>query len=156
MQPFHTRFALPFPVSDKVVLVVDDIPLVLNVTEAVIKSLGYATEATLSPVEALRKLQGRPDAYCALVTDFSMPELTGLELAREVRKSLPMLPVIFYTGSIDFDLQRDASYLGFTAYLAKPALRNELAEILGAMILESVAASLHADNVKRALMRDAI
>jgi CheY-like chemotaxis protein len=110
------------------VLVVDDEPLVALLTASMLEDLGHETQVVPSGRSALSVL--RADcAIDAVITDYAMPDMTGAELAAQIRHLRPGLPVILATGYADFpnsnvqDLPR----------LSKPFGPYELATILTAL-----------------------
>jgi CheY-like chemotaxis protein len=81
-----------------------------------------------SPIEALELFRAKPDHFDLVITDQTMPGMSGDELARELRKMKPHLPVIVCTGySQTLDLER-ARQIGIKAFVMKPLLIKELAE----------------------------
>jgi CheY-like chemotaxis protein len=97
----------------KHVLVVDDQPAVLELAQVLLDRLGYRVETASDGSEALRKFE--TTAFDLVITDLYMPGMTGSELAQELRKLKPSLPVILITGS------RGGAHLpGFAAVLNKP------------------------------------
>ena len=79
------------------VLVVDDEPLVLESTAAMLEALGYLPVTASSGAAALATLEARPDLV-AVVTDFAMPGMTGLTLAERIAARRPGLPVVIASG----------------------------------------------------------
>ena len=109
------------------ILVVDDDPLVLTNTIAVIEDLGHIALAANSGAEALALLR-RENAADLVITDQVMPHMSGLQLADAVRAEWPDLPVIIATGYADLP---KGSAVNFPR-LAKPYTQAELAgEIIG-------------------------
>ena len=85
--------------GERIMLVDDELP-VLAVTGDLLRHFGYQVTSLSDPLEALRELQSGADCD-VLITDNSMPTLTGLELATEIRNTRPDLPVILMTGFIN-------------------------------------------------------
>jgi signal transduction histidine kinase/ActR/RegA family two-component response regulator len=107
------------------VLVVDDDPLVLTSTAAMLEDLGYATIEAIAGQQALDRL--RQDARVDLViTDYAMPGMTGIQLADELHRIRPRLPVLLMTGHADVQ----GSVLGGIERLAKPLRQETLAKAL--------------------------
>jgi len=102
------------------VLFVDDEVVLGDVAQKMLKRLGYAPTVFNSSVAALTALRDAPDSYAALITDFTMPELTGTELIGEALMIRPDLRVILASGStsqLDADEMRR---LGVHEVLTKP------------------------------------
>ena len=110
------------------VLYVEDDPDQVFTIPRVIESLGYTVIAQRDPREALNIFSQRPEYFTALVTDFDMPGLNGVELAREILAKRPHLPVILATGR---RAEAEAAMGGTRLIvLAKPFNRGELARAL--------------------------
>lgn len=75
-------------------------------------------------------LQQRPSAFDVLITDQTMPVMTGLDLARNVLRLRPGLPIILCTGYSSLVDEASAKRYGIGGFLAKPLLRKELAKLL--------------------------
>jgi CheY-like chemotaxis protein/two-component sensor histidine kinase len=107
------------------VLVVDDEPLVALLTASMLEDLGHHSQVVPSGSSALSILRADKDID-AVITDYAMPDMTGAELAAQIRRLRPDLPIILATGYADFpnntaqDLPR----------LSKPFGAHELASIL--------------------------
>jgi PAS domain S-box-containing protein len=115
------------PGGDERILFIDDEPQIVTMTRLQLSQFGYDVTAVADSAEALKKIAEAPDAYDLLITDQTMPGLTGSELAEQARRIRPDLPVILCTGySNTIDGERAAA-LGIGALLAKPIARAELA-----------------------------
>jgi PAS domain S-box-containing protein len=83
------------------VLFVDDEPSLTQVAGRMLERLGYRVEAMLSPTEALARFRADPAAFDLVISDLTMPGLTGAQLARELRHVRANVPVILSTGYLD-------------------------------------------------------
>jgi PAS domain S-box-containing protein len=102
------------------VLVVDDDDVVGRLVTRVLERAGYQVTRTISPVEALDQLLV-PDTACdLLITDQTMPGLTGIQLAQRVRAARPELPIILMTGYSELASQGSIELLGINELLVKP------------------------------------
>ncbi|MDJ0389331.1 response regulator [Roseomonas sp. E05] len=123
-------------------LVVDDDPLVRSVLGVVFERLGHRAEVVENGGEALRRL--KEGAPCdLLLTDLTMPGLSGIELLREARRERPGLPCILLTGNLDEEATLAVSALsegGPFAVLRKPMAPDSLGAAVG-MLLSSQAAA---------------
>lgn len=115
-----------------VVLVVDDDAAVLEVVRAMLSALGHEVLATQSPEDALSILASRSDAIDLLVTDLTMPGMTGIELATAARQRSPALRVVCCTGYGDERAERLAKAAGISAFLRKPVDLDTLEETVRA------------------------
>jgi len=94
-----TPGSLPdLPRGTERILVVDDEPAIRSALESILASLGYRAVACGGAEEALERLRTDPQPFDLVVSDMTMPRITGLELARELRRIRPGLPVILCSG----------------------------------------------------------
>lgn len=84
--------------SGERVLVVDDEEPLAVLAQRLLQNLGYSAEAVTDPQLAIAALRERPDEYRILMTDYSMPGMTGLELARRARQARPGIAVVLSSG----------------------------------------------------------
>jgi CheY-like chemotaxis protein len=123
------------PGAERRILVVDDEPSVLRMGGLLLSRLGYAPTLVASGREALEKLRDVPLAFDLVITDISMPGMTGLELVREVRAVHPELPILVTSGFLDDATRRQLAAFGVQGSLAKPFGRKELAAAIAAIDL---------------------
>ncbi len=89
-----------FHVGHEHLLLVDDEPIVIKMGQELLQSLGYHVSTSTSSIAALRQLL-ETDNIDLLVTDLTMPEMTGIELASKLRQEKPSIPIVLYTGNVD-------------------------------------------------------
>jgi PAS domain S-box-containing protein len=109
------------------VLVVDDEPSLLDVLAQMLRSLGYSTTCCATGTEALQLFRADPSQFDLVVTDQTMPKLTGAQLATELLSLRPDLPIILCTGYSQIIPPEEAARLGICEYLYKPILKHDLA-----------------------------
>jgi PAS domain S-box-containing protein len=114
----------------EVVLIVDDEHTLVDLAEEVLAELGYEPVGYRSSTAALEAFEGDPNRFDAVVTDQTMPELTGLELVARFRAIRPGLPVIVCSGYGNPALEREARKAGAAALLRKPLRAGDLAVAL--------------------------
>ena len=114
-------------------MVVDDEPALVSALVRLGTRLGLRVTGFVSSSEALRKFAGTPHAYDILLTDQTMPGISGEELITYVRAIRPDLPVILCTGFSRTLSAERAAEIGVTAFLAKPVSAQQLAEALAAV-----------------------
>jgi CheY-like chemotaxis protein len=102
------------------VLVVDDEPAVVQVTRRALTRAGHVVTALTCPEEALQLLAQDPNAFDILLTDQSMPAMTGTTLIAEARAMCPSLACLLMTGLGDEATQRRARSLNVVEIIAKP------------------------------------
>jgi PAS domain S-box-containing protein len=102
------------------VLVVDDDEATANLTARMLEAHGYAVACITSSPEALEVFRRHKDRFIMLITDYAMPDMSGVELARQVRRIRADIPVIMYSGYYAGEEQRDACAAGIEMVLNKP------------------------------------
>ncbi|MDX2192059.1 MAG: PAS domain S-box protein [Gemmatimonadales bacterium] len=117
------------------VLVVDDEPMVARATERVLRRLGYSAEVATAGPEALDRVRRDPAFFDLVLTDLTMPRMTGAALARALRELRPGLPIVICTGYSESFGADEARRHGVDAYLAKPIEMRELADTMARLIV---------------------
>ncbi len=102
------------------ILFVDDEPAIVNFGRSFLESLGYHVETEVNSVAALEKFKADPAAFDLVITDQTMPGLTGLELARNMLSIRPELPVILCSGYSAALSEQEVHAAGIKRFLAKP------------------------------------
>ena len=116
------------------VLVVDDDQLILNATARLLKHVGFEVMGCTLPEEALTVFKEDPLAYDAIISDFRMPTMNGLQLCErlvELRKDVPILLVSGYIDEIDIER---AEEIGIGGVLSKPLSAQQFAAWLDAAV----------------------
>ncbi len=112
------------------VLFVDDEEHYVVAMKPALESLGYTVAACTDSREALMRFRERPIQFDVVVTDFNMPGMNGLELARRIKMTRPCLPIVLITGYTGWEEIPDAARLGIEAVLQKPFSRAQLSRAL--------------------------
>ncbi|MCI5166752.1 MAG: response regulator, partial [Candidatus Electrothrix sp. GM3_4] len=112
------------------VLLVDDEPELLRLTERMLKRLGYSPIVTSSGEEALNIFKKNPGFFYAVITDQTMPHLPGNLLAKELLEIRADVPIILWTGHSNIISEEEALRMGIRKYLMKPASMQSFAEAL--------------------------
>ncbi len=110
------------------ILFIDDEPALIDIGKEILSSLGYRVTACTSSEEALRLFEENPERFDLVITDQTMPEITGDLLAQKVMRIRPGIPVILFTGYSDIVSRERFSALGIRDCLMKPLTRQDLAE----------------------------
>jgi CheY-like chemotaxis protein len=94
------RMNHPIALGSNMVLLVDDNAIQAATRQTVLKRAGYSVETALNPARALEMLHdhARPMDVGAVITDHIMPGMNGAEFVRELRKTMPLLPIIVISG----------------------------------------------------------
>jgi PAS domain S-box-containing protein len=117
------------------VLVVDDERALVALAEETLAELGYEPVGFDSSAAALAAFRSEPERFDLVISDEAMPELTGTELAREIRQRRPDIRIILVSGLGGPQLAKAAAATGVSEVLRKPLQRRDLAESL-ARVLE--------------------
>ena len=128
--PQRHGVAPDIPKGSEAVLLVDDEELLLDMGVQMLGSLGYRVTALRSPLEALELFKKDPAAFDLVITDQTMPQLTGYELAQRLMQARPDIPLILCTGYSDTVTEESALSLGIRAFIIKPLNRLVLAETI--------------------------
>ena len=107
------------------ILLVDDESTLLEVSTRNLVKFGYAVTARTSSIEALAAFRAMPDKFDLVLTDQAMPNMTGVDLAREILK-IRTVPIILMTGFADATTPKLAEEIGISEVLVKPVEQNDL------------------------------
>lgn len=116
------------------ILLVDDEEILTLLEQKTLERLGYRVTAMTDSAETLRTFQETPHDYDLLITDQSMPNLTGTELAREVLTIRPDMPIILCTGFSESVDEEHALALGIDAFLLKPVTIQRFSSIVRSVL----------------------
>lgn len=117
---------------NQTVLVAEDEEYVRALIEQSFIAAGYTTVVTAGGDDALSRFRDRPDGFQAAVLDIELPEMSGWQCLREIRRLRPDLPVILITGNPEFNLNEDADEC--LVLLRKPFKMINLINLTEAMI----------------------
>lgn len=112
--------------GDERIMIVDDEEQIINLTKKMLSSHGYKVTAFTNGVQALQEIKKQPDQYDLIITDLTMPYMTGIELTKEILAVNPRLPVILNTGLSEVLNKEKAKAAGVTEYCEKPVDLNQL------------------------------
>ena len=110
------------------ILFVDDEMLLVTLGKQMLEPLGYEVTTRTSSIEALELFKIRPEQFDLVITDMTMPNLTGDKLAAELKRIRPEIPVILYTGFSEQVSEASARQMGLQAFIFKPMVMNKLAQ----------------------------
>ena len=114
--------------NGETVMIVDDERALVTLAEETLAELGYEPVGFDSSVAALQAFRAEPRRFDLVLTDEMMPELTGTELAREIRQLRPEISIILMSGYSDTQLSERAQAAGVIDVLRKPLVRRDIAE----------------------------
>jgi PAS domain S-box-containing protein len=118
----------PLPQGTERVLFVDDEPAILEIGKKILKRLGYQVDVRTSSLEALEVFRAKPDEYDLVITDLTMPNMTGDRLAREILAVRSDIPIILSTGFSQVVTRERAKSMGIKELVMKPLTVRNLAE----------------------------
>ena len=122
--------AVPLPTGNERILFVDDEKTLVILGQQMLEVLGYHVTAETSSLEAMRIFRAQPDAFDLVITDMTMPGLTGRELAKELLAIRPDLPIIMCSGITEFLNEEDARKAGIREFFMKPYVISNLAKTI--------------------------
>jgi PAS domain S-box-containing protein len=143
-KPILLEVAAPMevPTGNERILLIDDEVMLINMGRRVLTNLGYQVDAMSNSRKALAEFTANPDDFDLIITDMTMPEMMGDQLATEILKSRPDMPIILCTGYSEYIDKERAEAIGIKHYIEKPVDIGELARIVRQTIDEAKAALL--------------
>jgi len=118
------------PIGSEKILLIDDEQHLVEMYQRMLTMLGYHVDSRTSPVEAVEAVRANPQKYDLVITDMTMPQMTGYNLAKTLIEIRPNLPVVLCTGFSDQINEDKARSVGILAFLLKPVLFHDLAATL--------------------------
>ena len=118
------------PTGTERILFVDDEGAVVETGRSILEKLGYRVEAYTDPQKAFDDFRSHGDKFDLVITDMSMPHLTGEELSKQLMEIRPDIPILLCTGYSDQLDAANAHALGIKKFLIKPLEMSELAKII--------------------------
>ncbi|MGD2269950.1 MAG: ATP-binding protein [Desulfobacterales bacterium] len=118
---------IDLPQGHERILFIDDEEMLVDLSSEMLKKLGYRVESTTNPIRGVEIFRKRPDRFDLVITDMTMPQITGDELAVKLMKIKPDIPIILCTGYNERISEEKAKKLGIRAFQMKPLVMRELA-----------------------------
>lgn len=112
------------------ILLIDDEQMLLEMQKNLIQRLGYKVTSRTGSVEALEAFKASPNKFHLVITDQTMPNMSGVQLARRIKKIRPEIPVILCTGFSETVNEDNFSSMGIDAFVLKPVLKNKIAPVI--------------------------
>jgi len=122
------------PTGAERILLVDDEPELVALGREMLQHLGYQVVTENNGMDALKEFKENPNHYDLVVTDRTMPKMTGEKLARELISIRPKIPIILCTGFNEQINEQKAKAIGIKAFLMKPLTLSRLAETVRAVM----------------------
>ncbi|MGV1100526.1 GAF domain-containing protein [Thiovibrio sp. JS02] len=120
------KTALPKGNGERI-LVVDDEQAIVNMNTLILEGLGYRVTGFTNCEEAVKAIRTRAEDFDIVITDMTMPKMSGIDLTREIHALRPGLPVILCTGYSELINDDSAVGYGICKYLMKPVSTRDLA-----------------------------
>ena len=124
----EARVLNPFPSGNERILFVDDEKALVDIGVQLLEHLGYRVVARTSSIEALEVFRNQPEKFDLVVSDQTMPNMTGEMLAKELIRIRPDIPVVLCTGYSEMISEEKAAALGIKKLVMKPILMREISQ----------------------------
>lgn len=116
------------------ILLVDDEKQLVALTQKMLEDLGYHVTSFASSTEALQEFCQKSGEYDLVISDMTMPGLTGMQLAQKLTQVDPGIPIVIFTGLVNIVNREDAETFGVKDVLLKPVSRQDLAQCVRAVL----------------------
>jgi PAS domain S-box-containing protein len=121
---------LPIRGGSERILFVDDEEPLASLVEKMLGQLGYRVTVQMDSMEAVDLFRAQPDAFDLIVTDYTMPHMTGIDLAAEILRIRPDIPIVLCTGFSENITAKKAQELGIKEFIMKPLTKRTLAAVI--------------------------
>ena len=118
------------PTGHQRILFVDDEPALVDIGKKMLEHLGHEVVIRTSSLEALEAFRNNPERFDLVISDKTMPQMTGFDLARELKQIRPDIPIILCTGFSDTTDSAKAKAMGISGLVMKPIVMREMAETI--------------------------
>jgi len=112
------------------ILLIDDEQQIIDIERQILERLGYIVTSTTDSQEALEEFAAQPDHFDLVITDMTMPKMTGDQLAQRIMDIKPQIPVILCTGFNETISEEKALAMGIDKFVMKPVVKEELASTI--------------------------
>jgi len=117
----------PILTGNERILFIDDEKALVDLGKQMLERLGYEATTRTSSLEALELFRNNPDQFDLVITDMTMPKMTGDKLAEELMKIRPDIPIIICTGFSERISEEKAKGIGIKAFVMKPFVMRDMA-----------------------------
>ena len=128
--------AEPLPRGTESILFVDDESHLVEVMGQMLTALGYRVTTVMESQKAFETFLNNPERFDLVITDMTMPGMTGAELAREILRRRPETPIILCTGYSDLINEQEALEMGIRRFLMKPLFMGNVAREIRSVLDE--------------------
>lgn len=127
LQRHDKEVSRTLPGGNETIMVIDDEKDLIQICTETLSSLGYRVQGFTNSREAVKRFAADPDAFDLVITDMTMPEMSGEVVARKLLAIKGNLPIIVCSGYSETFHEDDAKRLGIKRYLVKPVATKDLA-----------------------------
>ncbi len=135
------------PAGSERILVIDDELLLLGLAESMLERLGYVVTICENSLEALAIFKAQADLFDLVITDQTMPDMTGIDLAKNILQIRPNIPVILCTGYSHIVSEEEAKAAGIKGFAYKPLAMKEIA-----VLIRTVLDDRHPQDLKSSMI----
>jgi CheY-like chemotaxis protein len=128
--PPETKPIASIPVGTERILFIDDEKMLADLGRSTLQRLGYKVTVRTSSLEALTTFENQPDSFDLVITDQTMPGMTGIDLARRIQQLRPQLPIILCTGYSSLISEDQARAMGIKGFALKPVTKKDIATLI--------------------------
>ncbi len=125
-----TAYNKPVRGGSERIFLVDDEKNLAEMGKLMLEKLGYWVTIKTSSIEALEYFRENHHHFDMLITDMTMPGITGLQLAREIHRIRPGIPVVLCTGFSEEINEENFKSRGISAFVMKPIVREQIARVI--------------------------
>ncbi len=126
----NNETVLPIPTGNERILFIDDEAILANMGKQLLERLGYSVTATTNSLEALEMFKAQPEQFDLVVTDQTMPGMTGADLARAIFVIRQDMPIILCTGYSNAISKEKALDMGIREFAMKPMVKKDIAPLV--------------------------
>jgi len=132
----------PMPHGEGTILFVDDEISLVTIGKEMLEQLGYTVIAKTDSIEALEEFIKTPQKFDLVVTDQTMPVMTGAELAQKIFAMRPDIPIVLCTGFSEVISEEKAKAIGIREFIMKPIFMKEIAFVIRNLLDERLTGEL--------------
>ena len=114
-------------IGNERILLIDDEEQIIDLERRILERLGYKVTSKMDGDQALKEFSAHPDGFDLVITDMTMPKMTGDRLAQKLMQINPQIPVILCTGFNEAITEEKALAMGIEKFVMKPVVKEELA-----------------------------
>ena len=126
----ETEAVKAIPYGTEKILFVDDEKFLIDIGKQMLEKIGYKVTSTSSSLEALETFKKEPGVFDLVITDHTMPHMTGGTLAKEILSLRPDIPIILCTGYNDHINEEKARAIGIKEFIRKPSDKKEMTDAI--------------------------